>query len=139
LEANSLRIGDRVSMLVIPDLGVSVRQEFTVVGIYEYFPTAYPEQPVAVGNLEYINSFFGVTMPHRIWLRLKPGVTVEQVKPQVESTGILASNIESTAASLNSAQAEMQRVGVFGTLTVSFLAAALMAALGLLTYSYASL
>ena len=33
----------------------------------------------------------------------------------------------------------MERVGVFGTLTVSFLAATLMAGLGLLTYSYASL
>ena len=33
----------------------------------------------------------------------------------------------------------MERVGVFGTLSVSFLAAATMAALGLLTYSYASL
>ena len=33
----------------------------------------------------------------------------------------------------------MERVGVFGTLTVSFLAATVMAILGLLTYSYASL
>ncbi|MEZ4635090.1 MAG: hypothetical protein R2856_08980 [Caldilineaceae bacterium] len=36
-------------------------------------------------------------------------------------------------------QAQMERVGVFGTLSVSFLMSALMAALGLLTYSYASL
>jgi putative ABC transport system permease protein len=40
---------------------------------------------------------------------------------------------------LNTEQARMERVGVFGTLTISFLAATLMAGLGLLTYSYASL
>lgn len=33
----------------------------------------------------------------------------------------------------------MERVGVFGTLSISFMAAAVMAAMGLLTYSYASL
>ena len=33
----------------------------------------------------------------------------------------------------------MERVGVFGTLSVSFVAATIMAALGLLTYTYASL
>lgn len=139
LEAHSLRIGDRISLLVIPDIGVSVRDEFTVVGAYEYFPTAYRDLPVVVGNLEYINSYFGVTMPHRIWLRLEPGVTPKEAQTAVETTGIQASAVDTTNETLNSAQAEMQRVGVFGTLTVSFLAAALMAALGLLTYSYASL
>ena len=33
----------------------------------------------------------------------------------------------------------MERVGIFGTLTVGFLASAAMAILGLLLYSYASL
>src|SRR5690606_28617942 len=69
LTRNTLRIGDRLNLLVIPDYGLSVRDQFTVVGVYDYFPTVYPSEITVVGNLEYINSFFGITMPHRIWFR----------------------------------------------------------------------
>ncbi len=139
LEANSLQIGDRLQLWVFPDFGISVREPFTVVGAYEYFPTVYGDKVTVIGNLEYIIGFFGVTMPHRLWFRLAPGATVDQVLDAVATTGILATDVESTTALLAAAQAEFERVGVFGTLTVSFLAAAVMAALGLLTYSYASL
>ena len=37
------------------------------------------------------------------------------------------------------AQGKMERVGIFGTLSIGFLASAIMAVLGLLLYSYASL
>ncbi|MCC9076384.1 ABC transporter permease [Litorilinea aerophila] len=139
LEENTLQIGDKVSILVIPDFGASVNTQFTVVGTYEYFPTVYEDTVTVVGNLEYIFSFFGVGMPHNIWLRLAPGVNGQAVREAIPTTGIEAVNVQDTQAILAEEQAQMERVGVFGTLTVSFLAAAAMAALGLLTYSYASL
>jgi ABC-type antimicrobial peptide transport system permease subunit len=72
-------------------------------------------------------------------MRLEPGVTREAVIASVKTTGILTIEVRTASEILNSEQSEMERVGVFGTLTVSFLAATLMAGLGLLTYSYASL
>lgn len=139
LTRNTLRIGDRLNLLVIPDYGLSVRDQFTVVGVYDYFPTVYPSEITVVGNLEYINSFFGITMPHRIWFRTAPGASGAEIAAAVSSTGVDAVERQDTQAILADEQAVMQRIGVFGTLSVSFLAAAVMAALGLLTYSYASL
>ncbi len=139
LEANDLHIGDRLLLLVIPDFAVDVRAPFTIVGAYEYFPTVYGDKITVIGNMDNIINYFGIAMPHRIWFRLAAGATDEQVLAGARSTGIQTLDIMSTHELLNTAQAEFERVGVFGTLTVSFLAAALMAALGLLTYSYASL
>jgi predicted lysophospholipase L1 biosynthesis ABC-type transport system permease subunit len=139
MNERALNIGDRLDILVIPDVGLSVRAQFTVVGAYEYFPTVYDDEVAVVGNLEHIISYFGITTPHRIWFRLEPGATAQQVLDAIPSTGILGVEPLDANAILNSEQAQMERVGVFGTLSVSFLAAAIMAALGLLTYSYASL
>jgi putative ABC transport system permease protein len=140
LEQHQLAIGDRLDILVLPDIGASVNTAFTIVGIYNHFPTVYSEDVAVVGNLEYIFSFFGVTMPHHIWLRLQPGANVKTVLDQaVPTTGVDAFDDLDTQAIYNDEVAVMERIGVFGTLSVSFLAAALMAALGLLTYSYASL
>jgi putative ABC transport system permease protein len=139
LDQASLNIGDRLDVMVLPDIGLRLREQFTIVGVYNYFPTAESEPVVLVGNMEYINSFYGIAMPHRIWMRLEPGADKEAVVESVETTGILAIEVRTASEILNSEQAKMERVGVFGTLTVSFLAATLMAGLGLLTYSYASL
>jgi putative ABC transport system permease protein len=139
LTQNALRIGDRLDLLVLADVGLSIRSQFTVVGVFDYFPTVYPKEVTVVGNLDYINDFFGVTMPHSIWFRVAPGATASQIVAAVRSTGVDAVEVQDTQAILADEQAVMQRIGVFGTLSVSFLAAALMAALGLLTYSYASL
>jgi len=111
LEENTLRVGDQVRINVYPDFSAGVETLFTIGGIYQYFPTVYDDELTVVGNLDYIFLFFGMIMPH-----------------------------EKDAKSLiNEEQAKMERVGVFGTLSVSFIMAAIMAALGLLTYSYASL
>src|SRR5690606_31473909 len=110
-----------------------------IVGVYEHFPTVYEDKETVIGNLEYINSFFGVTMPHRIWLRLQPGATGADVLRSVATTGVSTIRVADAQAMINGEQAQMERVGVFGTLSVGFLAAAFMAALGLLTYSYSSL
>ncbi len=139
LDQFALNVGDRVEMLVIPDFGISVRQLFTIVGVYTYFPTAESAPVTVVGNMDYIISFFGITMPHRIWMRLTPGADPDAVIEAVTVTGIQGVEVKTASEILGSEQAKMERVGVFGTLTVSFLAATLMAGLGLLTYSYASL
>lgn len=139
LESHQMRIGDKLTIHVLPDFGASVTTDFTIVGVYQHFPTVYEDKEAVIGNLEYLFSFFGTTMPHRIWLRLQPGVEGKTVLKEVPKTGIGTIDEEDVRAAITQEQAQMERVGVFGTLSVSFVAAALMAALGLLTYSYASL
>ncbi|MEX1018297.1 MAG: ABC transporter permease [Litorilinea sp.] len=140
LTEHNLRIGDTIGMLVIADIGASTQSQFVIAGVYEHFPTVYPEQVTVIGNLEHIFSFFGITMPHSIWLRLDDPTLGQEVLTQIpQVTGVDTMNARDTYAQLTTEQAQLERVGVFGTLSVSFFAAALMAALGLLTYSYASL
>jgi putative ABC transport system permease protein len=140
LRSHSLRVGDKLQIYVLADAGASLTEQFTVVGAYRYFPTVYEQEKNAViGNLEYINSFFGLTMPHNLWLKLMPGSRGQDVVDLVSTTGIDAIVVQDTAAILSEERAKMERVGVFGTLSVGFLASALMAALGLLTHSYSSL
>src|SRR5690606_3517750 len=117
---------------ILPDFGLRIRDQFTIVGVYNYFPTAEAAPVVVVGNLEYIISYFGITMPHRIWMHLAPGTDPRAVLEAVKTTGIQSSDARIATEMLNTEQAQMERVGVFGTLTVSFIAATLMAGLGLL-------
>ena len=139
LEANQLVIGDTVAMQVLVDFEATVKSEFKVAGVYQYFPTVYDDQVTVVGNLEYLFSFFGLTMPHNIWLRTNAQADGPTILEAVEATGINAVEEKDTRIIIDEEQAKMERVGVFGTLSISFLAASVMAALGLLTYSYASL
>jgi putative ABC transport system permease protein len=140
LEQHAIQIGDRISMLVLTDLGATVNSAFTVVGTYRHFPTIYDDEVAVIGNLDYLFSFFGIAMPHNIWLRLEAGADNEQILAAIpEQTRVDTIREIDVAAQLTAEQAQMERVGVFGTLSISFLMSALMAALGLLTYSYASL
>ncbi|MEZ4863111.1 MAG: FtsX-like permease family protein [Caldilineaceae bacterium] len=139
LTENQLTIGDKLNIHVIADFGTSLNSNFTIVGIYEYFPTVYPDQVAVVGNLEYLFSFFGLTMPHRIWVDMAPGASGAALIKAVPTLGIDTIEVDDTQAIITEEQAKMERVGVFGTLSVGFIAATFMAALGLLTYSYASM
>lgn len=137
---NLLSIGSRIDILVLTDFGASIREQFVVAGIYKHFPTVYADEVVVVGNMDYLFSYFPVTMPHRIWLRLQPGVASAAVLQAIPvETGVDAIQRVGADEQLSRERAQTERVGVFGTLTVSFVMSALMAALGLLTYSYASL
>jgi len=139
LAAHQLLVGDKVNIHVITDFGTSVNSAFTIVGAYEYFPTVYDDQVAVIGNLEFLFSFFGMVMPHRLWLDLEPGADGKAVLDAVPTLGIDTIERSDTRAIIETEQAKMERVGVFGTLSVGFIAATFMAALGLLTYSYASM
>ena len=140
LEENILHIGDRIEIQVLTDFGVSVTGQFLIAGIYRYFPTVYEDQITVVGNLEHLFAFSGLTMPHHIWMRVEDDADTELIlKEAVPSTGVDSIRERDAQALIAEEQAKMERVGVFGTLSVSFLAATIMAAMGLLTYSYASL
>jgi len=140
LEKQGVKPGDQISMLVTNNT-LRTTMQFTIVGTYDYFPTVYDEQSLTmVGNLEYLSSQFGFTVPHDIWLKLKPGVQAESILKVLPGTlGIAASSSLESSALIAAEEGKTERVGIFGTLSIGFLAAAVMAILGLLIYSYASL
>lgn len=139
LRENHLQVGDRLTIGVRLDELTKVSSTFVIAGTYRYFPTVYEDQVVVIGNLEHLFSFFGATFPHQIWLRVVEGTDGKALLAAVLKKGVEATRPEDARALITEEQAKMERVGVFGTLSVGFLAAAMMAAMGLLLYSYASL
>lgn len=141
LDQYPVRIGDQIPTSVALGSGVRVSALFTVVGAYEYFPTAYEDEDgmTVIGNLEYLSDFIGVPPYHRIWLRAQEGAEGRVIFKSVKRLGIEAGRPGDAPALIAEEQAKVERVGVFGTLSVGFMAAVAMAGLGLLLYNYASL
>jgi putative ABC transport system permease protein len=140
LVKNTLNVGETLPMVVNIENLMSVYSDFTIVGTYNYFPTVYEDTITIIGNLEYISTLTGLTVAHELWVKTEPGTNTKDFVKDINSTFYInAAKIRDTRATINTEQSRMERVGIFGTLTVGFLATALMAVLGLLVYSYASL
>ena len=141
LTNNSLQIGDQISIQVDATDIFKTQSLFTIVGVFDYFPTVYEEQRITViGNLDQLTSLFGFVPIHDIWLKIQPTVSEAEIRKALPGTLNLVPSVGQDARLLIAAErGQMERVGIFGTLTVGFLASATMAILGLLLYSYASL
>jgi predicted lysophospholipase L1 biosynthesis ABC-type transport system permease subunit len=100
----------------------------------------YEDGVTIIGNMDYLSILLGTTAPHDIRLRLEPGTDGESVWEAIPGAARVTTSIErDTQAMIVQERARMERVGIFGTLSIGFIAATVMAILGLLVYSYASL
>jgi putative ABC transport system permease protein len=139
LKDNMLLEGQTLS-LEIQVSGGSERVEFLIVGTFEYFPTLYPKQgEVFVGNLDYLFDQVGGASPHQIWLNLSPDADVELLLKQIDQMGIVATHTGDARLLVMEDEDRVERVGLFGVLSIGFLAGSILSALGLLVYTYASL
>lgn len=141
LEENRINIGDEISLRVSVNYEFQVVDTFRVVGTYKYFPTVYEDDKVTfIGNLEHLNFYVGMTVPHGMWLRMDPGADTKEVLKRIPTDLRVMTGREGDSVDLvRTEQGKFERVGVFGTLSVGFLAAVAMAVMGLLIYTYASL
>ena len=141
LAENGLRIGDQLSVQVDATDYFKVKSLFTIVGVYNYFPIVYPEQRVSViGNLNQLTALFGFIPSHDIWLKTERGASEAEIRKSLPAAvGVMPSAGQDARILIAEERGRMERVGIFGTLTIGFLASAAMAILGLLLYSYASL
>lgn len=138
-EQNHFQIGDDIHLKVGINYELIVNTQFKVAGTYKHFPTVYEDKPTIIGNLDYLTFFIGMDLPHDIWLQLDNKTTGDDVLAAVETLRISTASAEDARALIAEEQAKFERVGVFGTLSTGFIAAVVMAALGLLIYTYASL
>ena len=138
-EANHLQVGDDINLRIGINYEFTVNAPFKVAGFYNNFPTIYEDQTTLIGNLEYLTFYVGMIVPHDIWLNLQPGAVGEDVLDSVPTLGVTTVREGDTQALIKAEQAKFERVGVFGTLSIGFVAAVIMAAMGLLIYTYASL
>ena len=94
---------------------------------------------MAIANIDFLFQMTGGPVEHHIWMRMKPDASFTDTVQAMDGMGVAPAGLKDADALIRDEQGKTERVGVFGTLTVGFLAASAMAFAGLLINTYASL
>jgi putative ABC transport system permease protein len=155
LTRQKLQIGDTLRVSITTGVaGQSIPLEAAIVGTFDLFPTWYPEDgAMIVGNLEEIFLTAGAEYPYEVWLGTARNADPESIAYSVRGFSILLDQQadqsklvqnglntivrEWRSAELNiqTEQRRPERQGLFGLLSVGFVASALLTVLGFLLYA----
>jgi putative ABC transport system permease protein len=155
LEKKKLKVGDKLTLGIITGVaGESIPFETKIVGVFDLFPTWYPENgTMIVGNLDEFYLQAGAEYPHEVWLGTTNKADPEAITYAVRGYSILLDQQadqsklvtdglntivkEWSSADLNirAEQTRPERQGLFGLLSVGFIASALLTVLGFLLYA----
>jgi len=138
LNETGLRVGERIPLSLIVAGTDSSHFDFVIVDSYDYFPTVYEDEPAAIVNASYIDTLTGGGYKFDVWMKLKPDADRQAIITQVEKHGLVAVGERDLQAILTEDQQRLERVGIFGLLSVCFLASAVLASAGMLVYSFLS-
>lgn len=135
MDALGLQVGDTIALSgLVPTSNATF--DFQIVGAMELFPTVYPEDgEFFVANLNYIFSLLGHEVPYRVWLATEDAIDPEVLVSSLDDLGYRILAMEDAHSELAEAQARPARVGLFGFLSVGFIAVALLSMLALVIYS----
>jgi putative ABC transport system permease protein len=134
---HGLQVGDKITVS-LNDLGETHDIPFVIAGTVNYFPTLYLEQgPYVIGNLDYSFEQQGSAYPYEIWIHTTPGTTTDAVAGQAFGNGLeIRSDTPETLLQVDFLRPERQ--GLFGLLSVGFMAAALVTIIGFLAQTLLS-
>lgn len=138
LEQTHLAVGDAVvlrGLLPTSNQGVT----FQIVGATDLFPTAYPQNGAFfIANLDYIFEALGQELPYTVWLATEENVDVEQLTMQLGEIGYRILGVQDARALITKAQRKPERIGIFGFLSVGFVATTGLSMLALIIYAVLS-
>ena len=139
LTANNLQEGQRLQLEVDTGSGVQ-KVNFVIVGLFDYFPTMYPQRGEAfVGNLDYLFDQVEGGMRHSLWLRTGASTDTAAIHRRIEEMGIEVTDAADARTLIIQDQEQVERIGLFGVLSIGFLSGTILSGAGLLVYTYASL
>ena len=155
LEKQDLKIGDTIKISVTTGVaGESILMDSRIVGSFDLFPTWYPESgAMVVGNLEELYLRAGAEYPREVWLATANKADPETIAYTVRGFSILldqqadqsklvqtglntiVSEWSSADINIRAEQRRPERQGLFGLLSVGFVASVLLTVLGFLLYA----
>ncbi len=91
-----------------------------------------------MANADYLFEQEGDLFPYEVWLDVKPGTTPEQIRAGIDELDLPSIISEDAPSTIRIAQNRPERQGLYGLLSVGFLASALLTGLGFLFYSQIS-
>ncbi|MGD9101171.1 MAG: FtsX-like permease family protein, partial [Anaerolineae bacterium] len=112
---------------------------FTIVGALDLFPTLYPQDgPFFVANLDHIHNALGGTYPYDVWLATADDVPSATLVEGVRDLGLVVVTSQDARETILAEQTRPERQGLFGLLSVGFIAAAVLTVIGFLVYAVVS-
>src|SRR5215216_966041 len=155
LSKYKLKVGDTLRSAITTGVaGESIPLDATIVGSFNLFPTWYPENgPFIVGNLEELFLSAGAEYPHEVWLGTLRNADPEAIAYSVRGFSIMldqqadqsklvqnglntiVKEWKSAELNIRAEQRRPERQGLFGLLSVGFVASALLTVLGFLLYA----
>lgn len=134
----NLRVGDRF-VASADFLGTATQMSFVVANITTYMPTLYDEgAPFILVNYDYVVDMLNGRFAYEIWLRHNTPTTIASIQ-----SAAFANNLRvlpyTPEAFINAEVLQPQRQGLFGLLSVGFIATGGMSMIGLLAYTLLAL
>ena len=133
-----LRVGDSLPVKVQLE-GASVDITFRVVGSFKLWPSWYPnnkdEGPLIIANLDYIFENSGGQSPYDVWLKVRPGTDSTALVSSLRKVDASSWKASDVSSMLLDEQTQPARQGLFGMLSIGFLAAGLFTVLGFFLYA----
>ncbi len=107
--------------------------QFVIVAAIDLWPGYFPQDgPIVVANLDYIFDQMGGQYPYDVWIRRDADTPVDEIVSGVRRLGITVVTARDAAGLIQEAQTQPQRQGLFGLLSVGFIAAGVLTLLGFL-------
>ena len=127
-----LKIGDTLPA-VLTLFGDRREVKFKIVAAVDLWPGYYPQdEPIIIANLNYIFDQMGGQYPYDVWISRHADANVDAILSGVRGLGIAVLDARDAATLIAEEQAMPRRQGLFGLLSVGFVAAAGLTLLGFL-------
>jgi putative ABC transport system permease protein len=138
LARHGLTVGDSLRLTVSAE-GEAHEIGFTIVGPLKLFPTLYPQDgPFFVANLDTVHEGMGGVFPYDVWLTTDPDAPGEAIVSGARALGLTVVTAFDARSTILTRQTRPERQGLFGLLSVGFLASAALTVLGFLVYAVGS-
>ena len=138
LTQQGLTVGDPLR-LTVGAAGDYAEVSFTIVGSLGLFPTLYPQDgPFFVANLDHIHNALGGTYPYDVWMATDASAGSDTIVEGVRDLGLVVVTARDARETVAAEQTRPERQGLFGLLSVGFIAAAVLTVIGFLVYAVVS-
>jgi putative ABC transport system permease protein len=138
LAQQGLTVGDPLR-LTVGVAGDYAEAEFTIVGTVALFPTLYPQDGAFfVANLDHIHNALGGAYPYDVWLATEPASDSDSIVEGIRDLGVVVVTARDAREVIATEQTRPERQGLFGLLSVGFIAAAGLTVIGFLVYAVVS-
>ncbi|MEQ8676651.1 MAG: ABC transporter permease [Aggregatilineales bacterium] len=136
MRERGLDVGDFVDVDVSSS-GETISLTLQIVGEIDHFPRWYAEEEGAlfVGNLDYLFEQARIELPHLILARINSEFDENVIRSNVLPLGISGIIVEEPVTRIEREQARPERQGLFGLLSIGFIASSLATMIGFLLYT----